>query len=235
MTVLHILLLGTILVVLPTLSCLQAVLMERMDPEARLVGERRLALYRDTVVVLLLLGVVSAILGVPRYGRQGMGLDLPSGGVVPLAGWTLLAVAGGLGVTALAHLVGLVGRIPERPLVAALLPRTPGERIAFSGVSAAAGLGEETAFRGYALSALTALAGAPAAVLLSSVSFGLSHAYQGPLGIARTAAVGLLLAGVTLAAGSLWPAVAGHALLNIIMGLAGGERLLRRPATPNGT
>ena len=233
---LHVLLLGTILVVLPALACIQAVVMGRMDPEARMVGEHRWALYRDTMVVLLLLGVASAALGVQRYGWEGMGLTLPTGGWTALLGWSSLAVAGGLAVTALAHLVGLAARIPERPLVAALLPRTPRERLAFSGVSAAAGLGEEAAFRGYALAGLTALAGVPAAVLLSSLAFGLSHAYQGPLGLVRTGTVGLVLAWVTLAAGSLWPAVVGHMLLNILLGIVGGERLLR-PAPPisNGT
>jgi uncharacterized protein len=234
--VLHILLLGTILVLLPTLACIQAVVMGRVDPEARMVEDHRWALYRDTVVVLLLLGVASAVLGVQRHGWVGMGLNLPPGGWTALTGWSFVAVAGGLAVTALAHLVGLAARIPERPLVAALLPRTPRERLAFSGVSAAAGVGEEAAFRGYALAGLTALAGVPAAVLLSSLSFGLSHAYQGPLGVARTATVGLVLAWITLAAGSLWPAVVGHMLLNIIMGFVGGERLLRRsPSTSNGT
>lgn len=236
MTVLHLLLLGTILVALPALSCIQAVVMGRMDPEARMVEGHRPALYRDTVVVLLLLGVVSGMMGVPRYGWDGMGLTLPPGGWTALVGWSLAAVAGGLTVSALAHGVGLLTRTPERPLVAALLPRTTRERLAFLGVSAAAGLGEETAFRGYALAGLTALAGVPAAVLLSSLAFGLSHAYQGPLGVVRTATTGFVLAWVVLASGSLWPAVVGHVLLNIILGIAGGERLLRRPGTiANGT
>lgn len=229
---LHNLLLGTILVGLPALASIQAVVMGRVDPAARMVEEHRLALYRDTVLVLLLLGVASVLLGMERHGWGAMGLDLPTGGIVPLVGWTAGALTGGLVVTGAAHAVGVMAGIPERPLVAALLPRTRGERLAFSGVSAAAGLGEEAAFRGYALAALTAVAGAPAAALLSSVSFGFSHAYQGPLGIARTATVGLVLAWITLASGSLWPAVMGHVLLNLVMGIAGGERLLRRPPTP---
>jgi len=234
MNLVHLLFLGTLLLGLPAMALLQAIFMARMDPEARMVEGHRNAMYRDTVVVLLLLGTAAVVLGVRRFGWEGMGLQLPPGGMVPLLGWMLAGVTGGVGMVALFHVVGVVARVPERPLVAALLPRTSGERLAFSGVSTAAGLGEEAAFRGYAMAALTGMVGVPAAVLVSSVSFGFAHAYQGPLGVARTAATGGVLAGITLFSTSLWPAVMAHVLVNLLMGIAGGERLLRRPLQ-NGT
>jgi len=229
MNLLHLLFLVTVLVGLPGMALLQAIFMARMDPEARMVEGHRSALYRDTAVVLVLLGTAAVVLGVGRFGWVGMGLQPPPGGVVPLLGWTLVGVGGGVAMVGLAHVVGLLSGVPERPLVAALLPRTSGERLAFSGVSLAAGLGEEMAFRGYALVALGGMMGLPAAVVVSSLSFGFAHAYQGPLGVARTAATGGVLAGVTLFSSSLWPAVLAHVLVNLLMGLAGGERLLRRP------
>jgi membrane protease YdiL (CAAX protease family) len=225
----HLLFLGTLLVGLPAMALLQAALMARMDPQATLVEGHRKALYRDTVVVLLLLGGAAVLLGVVRFGWEGMWLQWPAGGLLPLLGWTLAGVAGGVAMVGAAHVVGVLAAIPERPMVAALLPRTPGERVAFAGVSSAAGLGEEVAFRGYALAALGGTLGLPLAVLVSSVSFGFAHAYQGPLGVARTAATGGVLAGITLLSASLWPAVLAHVLVNLIMGIAGGERLLRRP------
>jgi len=229
MSLVHLLFLGTLLVGLPAMALLQVVFMDRMDPEARMVEEHRSAMYRDTVVVLVLLGTAAVVLGVERYGWERMGLIPPPGGVGSLLGWTLVGVVGGVATVGLAHVVGVLAGVPERPLVAALLPRTPGERLAFAGVSLAAGLGEEVAFRGYALITLGGMMGLPAAVVVSSLSFGLAHAYQGPLGVTRTAMTGGVLAGITLLSTSLWPAVLAHVLVNLLMGIAGGERLLRRP------
>jgi uncharacterized protein len=54
-----------------------------------------------------------------------------------------------------------------------------------------------------------------AAVLLSSLLFGLAHLYQGWGGALLTAIVGAVFAGFTLRWGTLWPAILAHAGLNL--------------------
>lgn len=232
MTLLHAGFLVLLLAGLPALAWVQARMLARLDPSASMVRQGRLAMYRDTLVVLAILGAVALALGIPRHGLQGMGLVLPPGGASALLGWTAVGMAGGFTVVGAAHLAGLVLRIPERPLLEALLPESRRERGVFAAISAAAAGGEELAYRGYALAALLTPLGAAGAALTTSVAFGVAHAYQGPLGIVRTGPTGLVLAGVTLASGSLWPAIAAHALLNLVLGLTGGDRLLRRGSLP---
>lgn len=53
-----------------------------------------------------------------------------------------------------------------------------------------------------------------APVLISSVLFGLGHAYQGWTGVVQTTLIGILLARLTLRWGTLWPAIIAHAALN---------------------
>ena len=78
--------------------------------------------------------------------------------------------------------------IRESPLLEELIPRTPREKRIFVILSIAAGIGEEVAFRGYALGTLAPfLGGAWGAAAFTAVVFGVLHAYQGPLGMARTA------------------------------------------------
>ncbi len=121
-------------------------------------------------------------------------------------------------------------------MIDALLPRTAEERRLFAGLSLAAGWGEEMAYRGYVPAALvlaglgpwTAMAGA-------ALAFGVLHAYQGPVGVVRTGVVGFLLGVSVILTGSLFPAMVAHALLDLILGLVVGPRLLadRAPADRN--
>jgi membrane protease YdiL (CAAX protease family) len=48
--------------------------------------------------------------------------------------------------------------------------------------------------------------------------FALGHAYQGWGGVLRTAAVGALFTLVVATCGSLWPAIALHALIDLCQG-----------------
>ena len=71
------------------------------------------------------------------------------------------------------------------------------------GVSFTAGVCEELLFRGFLIHYLEGLLGLPAAVLISSVLFGLCHVYQGWQNVVRTGLVGLTLALIYLWSGSL--------------------------------
>jgi membrane protease YdiL (CAAX protease family) len=64
--------------------------------------------------------------------------------------------------------------------------------------------------------------------VLTSAVFGVLHAYQGSLGMVRTAVLGGVLAWGFLASGSLWPAIAAHAVIDVVAGTLLADRLTAR-------
>lgn len=84
-------------------------------------------------------------------------------------------------------------------------------------VSLGPGFGEEIFFRGFALRTFRPHMPAWAAVLISSFMFGLIHFdwLQSP----GAGLIGIYLGFVTLATRSIWPAVAAHALNNLVCAL----------------
>jgi membrane protease YdiL (CAAX protease family) len=86
-------------------------------------------------------------------------------------------------------------------------------------VSLSAGFCEEFIFRGYLIWVFQSLLDLWGAAALSLVVFALAHAYQGVKGILSTGIVGSLLTLVVLIFGSLLPAIALHALIDIGSGL----------------
>ena len=132
----------------------------------------------------------------PVAGREAaVGLGL--GVVVALAVVLMMAAAGGLRWSAQPGSAGawLVGGVSS---------------LLFLTLPAAA---EEALLRGYPLQALAEAWGASAALLVTSVSFGVLH-FGNPdvtwLGLANIAAAGLLLGAVYLRTGSLWWATGVH-------------------------
>jgi membrane protease YdiL (CAAX protease family) len=118
--------------------------------------------------------------------------------------------------------------VRETPLLHQLLPRTLPERVVFAFLSLSAGVGEEVAFRGFAIPGLVLLMGSEwEAALISSLAFGVLHGYQGWLGVVRTGAMGFVLASSFVLSGSLWPAIVAHAVLDLVSGLILGDTLLR--------
>lgn len=215
--------LAFLLELLPVLSVVQVPMTEVLV--ARGGALERIPVYVTSAGVILLLGWVAFLLGRGDGGVELLGLVwLPSG---PTLLW-----AGGLTVAALVLLAlfaGL-GRILDRqesPVLRALIPRSPAEKASFVGLSMAAGLGEELAYRSWAIPALVAVMGSPwGAAALSSVVFGFVHAYQGILGVSRAALLGFVLAASLLVTGSVIPAILAHAAIDVIAGLFLGDRLL---------
>lgn len=86
-----------------------------------------------------------------------------------------------------------------------------------------AAFGEEMVFRGYLMRRLADLAGGTRAawafaLIVSSVSFGWAHAYQGPAGIVATGLIGALLALLYLRTGrNLWTVILCHALVDAVV------------------
>ena len=100
-----------------------------------------------------------------------------------------------------------------------ITPRTRSELAVFLGVAVTAGVWEELLYRGFLMWFLLP-AGVAAAVIGSSLIFGLGHAYQGGRGILVTAAVGLVFAIAYALTTSLWWLMLAHALVDIYGGIA---------------
>lgn len=83
-----------------------------------------------------------------------------------------------------------------------------------------AGFYEEFMFRGFLMQGLAMLFGASrsawiVACILQGALFGAAHAYQNPLGIAITGALGVLMGVIVLASGrNLWIVIIGHGLFD---------------------
>jgi uncharacterized protein len=109
-----------------------------------------------------------------------------------------------------------------RKLAERLLPSKRVEFVPYCALALTAGICEEFLYRGFAMAAM-ARAGVPiwATVMISSVLFGLAHAYQGRGGMVGTGILGLLFAGSRLILGSLVPVMAWHAAVDVTAGLAG--------------
>lgn len=151
-------------------------------------------------------------------------------------GWQWLAV--GLGVATAVFFIGQLVVLLRKPdalrkmsrqagEVASLGPQSDGEIRLFAVVSITAGICEEIVYRGALLAVLVPVVGTWPAVALSSVIFGLGHAYQGAVGIAKTAAVGLVMALLAVFTGSLFVPMVLHAVIDLTSGrlLAEASRL----------
>ena len=104
-----------------------------------------------------------------------------------------------------------------------IAPQTPTEDRLFDMVSITAGVCEEILYRGLLLATLVSLVGTWPAVAITSLIFGLGHAYQGISGIAKTGLVGLVLALFTVSSGSLYIAIVLHTVVDLTSG-----RFMRR-------
>jgi len=109
--------------------------------------------------------------------------------------------------------------------LANLAPQTPREDRLFDMVSITAGVCEEILYRGLLLATLVSLVGTWPAVAITSLIFGLGHAYQGISGIAKTGMVGLVLALFTVFSGSLYIAIVLHAVIDLTSGRIMGRAL----------
>jgi membrane protease YdiL (CAAX protease family) len=212
--------LALLLQLLPAMALAQVPLVDQGEPLPRI------PVYLSSVVLILGIGILGVWIGRADPGLEKMGLA-----AIPLAAlltWTL-------GLSGLALLILMVfywlrrlAGIRESAILGELLPRRRAEKWLFVILSCSAGFGEEVAYRGFLIPILANLLGWEwMAVLLSSTVFGLLHAYQTWLGVVRTGALGLLLAGSFILSGTLWPAILAHAILDVVAGIFLGETLLK--------
>jgi hypothetical protein len=104
--------------------------------------------------------------------------------------------------------------------IAKYLPQTAEELRLFMGVSITAGIVEEIVYRGFVIWFLVQFMPIWAAVIISSVAFGLAHGYQGAKGALRTGLVGLAFGIFYVVTGSIWLPIIAHVLLDALQGAA---------------
>lgn len=185
----------------------------------------RRAIYAVSGASTLVLGLSALAVGASRDGLGFVGLRALA--AAALAGWTAALTALGLAVIVASRL--LAGRHGHREsaLLRYLLPRGGREKGAFVMLCASAGFGEEMAFRGYAIPVLAEATGSVwGAVAISSIAFGIVHAYQGAVGVLRSGILGVLLALPLVVTGSLWPAILAHGAIDVIAGALLGRWLV---------
>jgi len=112
----------------------------------------------------------------------------------------------------------------------AVLPHTRTDMYWWSGVSLTAGFCEEFLYRGYFVWVFSPWLGWWGAAALSLSFFAIGHLYQGWNGVLRTGMVGALFTLVVAIFGSLWPAIALHALHDLGSGMMAWVALRERPA-----
>ena len=211
------------LVLVPVVALLQGY------PPLDEIRAHRTAFYAASIVFLGAAGLLT-LLAAPEL-RQPSGLlrtwPSPFGALVlPTA---LLTAAGLLVVYAFRGLSGRFGW-RETGVVRAIMPVKGGEKGVFALLAVAAGVFEELVFRGFLPLFLLPWTGSYlAGALPVAVVFGFLHAYQGRHGIARTAAMGGILAAGVAWTGSLWPSIFAHAALDLILGLILARSLLGEP------
>jgi membrane protease YdiL (CAAX protease family) len=163
-----------------------------------------------------------------------LGLGDPFAGAGPVA----LAIVAAICLLAALHVRGVSQATPQQLAdarlqlgeVQHLLPHDAREQRIFNAVAFTAGSCEELVYRGF-VPWLFAFWISPGLALVGATAlFGLGHAYQGPVGIVKTTAVGAIMALLVWWSGTLWPAIVLHVVVDIHGGLVGG-RIVRAPVT----
>jgi membrane protease YdiL (CAAX protease family) len=163
-----------------------------------------------------------------------VGFWLWTGRTLPALGLGLVATPGlwvGLALTLAAcafliYQVALVRRHPEaREAVRAqigslrpLLPHTRREERGFTALSVTAGVCEEVVYRGFLMAYFDGF-GVVSAILLSTLAFGLAHAYMGKVAAIRAGFIGLVVAGLYWLTGSLWASMLLHVTADTTSGI----------------
>lgn len=200
-------------------------------PEAPTMSSafRIFGVYLPMVIVQALLVVYVA-----RFGRGRWALGALLGrGLRPLRS---AAIDVGAALGAVVVLIGaerlwatyasiLTKQVELSPAVAAALPHTPVERVAWIAVAFAVGFSEELVYRGYLQRQCAALAPGGSwrvGLVCAAALFGLVHAEQGPAVVLRFTVYGIGFGLLARARGSLWPGILCHALNDLLGGMARG-------------
>lgn len=202
-------------VVMPAFSAMAGARMSRTPPEQRKLLPRYWQTIARGWVVTAVLVAYWHWMGRPFVW---LGLDWPIG----ISGWlgfgfdVLIAIGFAFNATRLRRMLsGNLEKARRALQQIKITPRTKAELALFMFVAVTAGVWEELLYRGFLIWFLTPSIGLIGAAIVSSIIFGLAHAYQGWRGMVVTTAVGLALAVMYLATRSLWWLMVAHALVDI--------------------
>lgn len=211
-----------LLVVVPVLSVLTA-----RRPELRLVP--RIDLYISAVVSQWIL----AFMAIGLLWLHGSGFSAAGIRSLPAERfwiWTAGLSFGTLAGLALMMILESRGLWPsDSELVEILIPQTPREKLlALVLVAPTAAFCEELLYRGFLFPRILAWSDSLAwALVISSLGFGLAHAYQGFHGMVRSALLGALLTVPLVRTGSLYPSIASHFVIDAVALAWLGPRFLK--------
>ncbi len=209
--------------------------MKRLLSKPELTTADRLSLYGSTIFFQwLIVAIVAWRCAARTVSPEELGIAAADPWQVA---WTSIALTG---LLCLNQVVGLrrITRIPEGkrgPLFAItekIMPRTRREALVYVALACAAGISEEFLYRGFVFMAFVRMIvnyASPnaAAALLSSAWFSLAHLYQGRRGTITTFVVGIIFALIRIWTGSLIPAIAAHAGIDLVVGIY-ASRFLRK-------
>ncbi|HPF40041.1 MAG TPA: CPBP family intramembrane metalloprotease [Phycisphaerae bacterium] len=178
-------------------------------------------LWSNVIIGLGSIGIVSGILIARRQGPASLGLARFNratllGTMAALPGCYIAMLGAGV-LYAICYIVfaeaGAESIIADKQVLLDVLPDFSITTMLLFGVLT--GIHEELLFRGLLLTRFNALTrNRAASVIACAVLFGMVHAYQGPMGMLQTSAIGLVLGTITTMTRSLWPAILGHAMFN---------------------
>jgi len=194
----------------------------------------KVALYAVTIAFQwMLAGVVSWRSVVRGLTIQELGLGSQNRIGAIAAGLVGAVFIGSLQWLNLRRIGKMEGEAPDllRKLANRLLPVSLLEYLPYSALAITAGVCEEFVYRGFVIAAFCK-AGLPLwlVVIISSILFGLAHAYQGRAGIVSTGIFGVLLAVGRLGFGSLVPVMMWHSGLDLVAGIAAPKYLMKQAA-----
>jgi len=194
----------------------------------------RLALYASTIAFQwVAVAVVAWRAKAHGFTASQLGLTIQDRSRILVAAFT-----GALVIAALQWLnLRRVGKLPVeargslQALGERILPQSTVELLPYLALAITAGLCEEFLYRGFAIAVLLHIGlQAWAAVLVSSLLFGVAHSYQGRGGMVMTLLIGLVLGSSRLAYESLVPAIFWHSAVDVVAGAAGPRYLVPKRA-----
>ena len=187
-------------------------------------GARRRFYVRGIVTAWLAVGIVALIGALDGRGPSSIGLrvdhlkphaplliGLYVGASVLALGASLIVILRGSASLTVRFRRQLRGYVE-------LLPRTTRERRTFALVAVTAGICEEILYRGFGVAYVKWLvpsASALTLIVVIGLAFGIAHLYQGVRGVVLTGLIGGLFTSLTLATGTLLPAIIIHVLVDL--------------------
>jgi len=204
--------------------------LQRLLVLPQISGRERTLLYLTSIASQW---IITAFVAWRSFAR---GLSFPEVGLKfkPTLDLLLVGIVGGI-LIGVAHWFNLrrVGRSKNpavdkiRALADKIFPHSNTEALVFCGLAVTAGVCEEFLYRGFVFGALSHISIPTWGILLvSSVMFGLAHAYQGRGGMIGTLLLGTVFGLVRILYDSLVPVVFWHAAVDIVAGFAGKRYLI---------